>query len=165
MKKFIILLSILLTSVLYAQNMEMTDSSGTTYKVYAQDNQFEIEGMEGKVVFLEFFGLQCPACTQLMPSLINLQEKYPNKLQVMAIEVQNNDIEPINAYKKKHGINYRTFSNYDVGLVVRYIANNSDWAGAIPFLAAIDTKGKVQILKIGVIPEETLEGYIKKYAK
>lgn len=165
MKKIIISLCILLNITLSATEMEMIDTNGTSYKVYAQDDQFEIEGMKGKVVFLEFFGLQCPACKELMPSLIKLQNKYKNTLEIMAIEVQNNDIDPINTYRKKHGINYTTFSNYDIGLVVRYMANNADWAGKIPFLAVIDAKGKVQILKLGLVPEKTLEEYIHKYSK
>ena len=165
MKKTIISLCILLSITLYAQEMEMIDTNGTSYKVHAQDDQFKIEGMEEKVVFLEFFGLQCPACKEIMPSLIKLQEKYPEKLKIMAVEVQNNDIDPINNYKEQHGINYTAFSNYDIGLVVRYIADNSAWAGAIPFLVVIDAKGKIQILKRGVIPEKTLEEYIEKYSK
>ena len=165
MKKIIISLCILLNITLNAGDMEMIDTDGKSYKIHAQDDQFEIEGMEGKVVFLEFFGLRCPACKEIMPSLIKLQEKYKNKLEVMAIEVQNNDIDPINAYKRQHGINYTTFSNYDVGLVVRYMADNAGWAGKIPFLAVIDSKGKVQVLKIGTVPEESLEQYITQYSK
>jgi thiol-disulfide isomerase/thioredoxin len=165
MKKIVILLCILLNITLNAAEMEMIDTNGTSYKVYVQNDQFEIEGMKGKVVFLEFFGLQCPACKELMPSLIELQNKYKNTLEVMAIEVQNNDIDPINAYKKKYGINYKTFSNYDIGLVVRYMADNAGWAGKIPFLAVIDTKGEVQVLKLGLTPKETLEKYIEQYSK
>jgi len=165
MKKIIISLCILLNITLSATEMEMMDTEGTSYKVYAQDEEFKIEGMKGKVVFLEFFGLRCPACKELMPSLIKLQKKYPEKLKVMAIEVQNNDIDPIKEYKRNHGINYTTFSNYDVGLVVRYMADNAGWAGKIPFLAVIDSKGKVQVLKIGTVPEESLEKYITQYSK
>lgn len=165
MKKIIISLCILLNIMLSATEMEMIDTNGTSYKVYAQDEEFKIEGMKGKVVFLEFFGLRCPACKELMPSLIKLQKKYPEKLKVMAIEVQNNDINPIKEYKRNHGINYTTFSNYDVGLVVRYMADNAGWAGKIPFLAVIDSKGKVQVLKIGTVPEESLEKYITQYSK
>ena len=165
MKKIIISLCILLSITLNAKEMEMFDTNGTSYKVHAQNNQFEIEGMEGKVVFLEFFGLECPACKELMPSLIKLQKKYPHKLKVMAIEVQNNDIKPINEHKALHGINYTTFSNYDIGLVVRYIADNAKWQGAIPLLVVIDTKGKIQILKMGIIEEEKLEEYIEMYSK
>ena len=165
MKKIMISLCLLLTITLNAQEMEMVDTDGVSYKIHAQDKQFEIENMKGKVVFLEFFGLSCPACKELMPSLIKLQDKYPKKLEIMAIEVQNNDIDPINAYKKQHGINYTTFSNYDVGFVVRYIANNAKWAGAIPFLVVIDAKGQVQVLEAGVIKEKKLEEYIEMYSK
>ena len=165
MKKFMIFLAIVLSMTLNAQDMEMIDTNGKSYKVHAQNEQFEIEGMDGKVVFLEFFGMQCPACKELMPTLIKLQEKYPKKLEILAIEVQNNDVDPIKDYKKKHSINYTTFSNYDIGLVVRYMANNADWAGKIPFIAVIDAKGKVQALKLGVVPEKTLENYIKQYSK
>ena len=165
MKKIIISLCLLLNITLTAQEMEMVDTDGISYKIHAQNKQFEIENMKGKVVFLEFFGLNCPACKELMPSLIKLQDSYPTKLKIMAIEVQKHDVDPINEYKKQHGINYSTFSNYDVGFVVRYIANNAKWAGAIPFLVVIDAKGQVQVLEAGVIEEKKLEEYIKMYSK
>jgi len=165
MKKIMILLCLLLIITLNAQEMEMVDTDGVSYKIHAQDKQFEIENMKEKVVFLEFFGLNCPACKELMPSLIKLQDKYPEKLKVMAIEVQKHDVDPINEYKKQYGINYTTFSNYDVGFVVRYIVTNAKWAGAIPFLVVIDTKGQVQILEAGVIKEKKLEEYIEMYSK
>ena len=165
MKKIVILLFLLLNMTLIAKEMEMVDTDGVSYKVHAQGDQFEIEKMKGKVVFLEFFGLNCPACKELMPTLIKVQDKYPEKLKVMAIEVQNHDVDPINAYKKQHGINYTTFSNYDVGFVVRYIATNAKWAGAIPFLVVIDAKGQVQVLEAGLHSEKELEEYIKTYSK
>ena len=121
--------------------------------------------MEGKVVFIEFFGLKCPACKQAMPHLIKLQEKYKDKLNIMAMEVQKNDVAPINAYKKEHGINYTTFSNYDVGYVLRFIADKSGWDGKIPFLVAIDSKGKVQFTQTGIIPEKVLEKAVEDFSK
>ncbi|MBU1667360.1 TlpA family protein disulfide reductase [bacterium] len=167
MKKIIITLITLLTlsTNLFAQNMEMTDTEGKRYSVVGTNSELKIEGMEGKVVFLEFFGLKCPACKDAMPHLINIQNKYKDKVQVMAIEVQKNDVAPINAYKKKHGINYTTFSNYDVGYIVRYIADKSGWNGAIPFLVAIDSKGQVRFTQAGVIPEKTLAKYIEDFSK
>jgi len=165
MKKILIMTFLTLGINLYAQNMQMTDTDGKTYSIVGTDNQLKIEGMKGKVVFLEFFGLQCPACKEAMPHLINIQNKYKDKLQVMAIEVQKNDVAPINAYKKKYGINYTTFSNYDVGYVVRFIAEKSGWNGSIPFLVAIDSKGQVKFTQAGLIPEKTLEKYIKDFSK
>jgi len=167
MKNLLILLVMLFacSTTLMAEKMEMTDTDGKTYTVIGTDNELKIEGMEGKVILLEFFGLNCPACKQEMPHLINLQNKYPNKVKIMAIEVQKHDIDPINAYKKEHGINYTTFSNYDMGLVVRFVADKSGWNGAIPFIVAIDTKGKVQFVQTGVMEEKELEEYIKRFSE
>lgn len=165
MKKFLIMTFLILSINLYAQNMEMTDTEGKTYSVVGTNQALKIEGMNGKMVFLEFFGLQCPACKEAMPHLINIENKYKDKVKIMAIEVQNNDVTAINAYKKKYGINYTTFSNYDVGYVVRFIADKSNWKGAIPFLIAIGPKGQVKFTQAGVIPEEILEKYIKKFSK
>jgi len=165
MKKFLLLFSLLLTITVNAQEMEMFDTDGISYKVHAQGDQFKIEKMRGKVVFIEFFGLNCPACKELMPTLIKLQNKYPNKLKVMAIEVQDHNVDAIKRYKKEHGINYPTFANYDVGFVVRYIADNSGWKGAIPFLTIIDANGKVRVVEVGANNKEKLEEYIKIYSK
>ena len=168
MKKLLISALVLLTlgvNMLYAKSMEMYDTDGNSYKINAVDNEFKIEGTEGKVVFLEFFGLNCPACREAMPHLINLKNKYKDKIRIMAIEVQKHDVDPINAYKKEHGINYTTFSNYDVGEIVRYIADNSGWKGAIPFTVVIDAKGIVQFVQAGVISEEKLNEYVEQFSK
>lgn len=165
MKKIVLILLTLLASSLLAEEMSMTDTNGTSYKVIGTNSEMKIEGMEGKVVFLEFFGLKCPACKEAMPNMINLQNKYPNKLQIMAIEVQKNDVDPINAYKKEHGINYITFSNYDVGRVARFIIEKSGWKGAIPFTIVIDSQGKVQFTQAGIIPEKVLEESVEKFSK
>lgn len=150
---------------LYAENMEMIDTNGKSYKVVGTDNELRIEGMEGKVIFLEFFGLSCPACKKALPHLINLQEKYKDKFQVMAIEVQKNDVKSINDYKQKYGVNFITFSNYDVGRVARYVMEKSGWQGAIPFVVAIDSKGQVQFAQAGMMPEEVLAKYIEQFSK
>jgi len=147
------------------KNMSMTDTDGKSYSIKAAGNDIKIEGMEGKVVFIEFFGLNCPACKDYTPHLINLQEKYRDKFQVMAIEVQKHDVDPINAYKKSHNINYITLSNYDVGSMVRYVADKSGWTGSIPFTVAINAKGEVQFAQEGVLSEEKLAKYINLYSK
>ena len=167
MKKFLLGLFVLFsfTLTLSAQDISITDTDGKSYKVFASNSELKIEGMEGKVVFLEFFGLNCSACKQIMPNLINIQEKYGDKVTVMAIEVQQHEVDPINAYKRQHSINYPTFSNFDVGYLVRFIADKSGWSGNIPFLVAIDSTGKVAFTQAGIISEETLKGYMEKLLK
>jgi thiol-disulfide isomerase/thioredoxin len=69
-------------------DMSMTDVTGKTYKVTGTQNGLSIEGLESKVVFLEFFGHKCPPCLASIPHLIKLQEKHKDKLAIVAIEVQ-----------------------------------------------------------------------------
>jgi len=169
MKKLLISTLMILTlggiNMLSAKSMEMFDTDGKSYKINAVNDEFKIKEAEGKVVFLEFFGLNCPACQATMPHLINLKEKYKDSIKIMAIEVQKHDVDPINAYKKMYGINYTTFSNYDVGDVVRYIADSSGWKGAIPFTVIIDAKGIVQFVEAGIISEDKLNEYVEKFSK
>ncbi len=166
-KLLYLIATLLFTINLHANNdnMEMIDTNGTTYKVKAKGNEFKIEGMDGKVVLLEFFGLQCPACKQAVPHLVNLKNKYRDKLEIMAIEVQKNDVDPIKAYRAEHAINYITLSNYDVGSVARYVMEKSGWQGAIPFIVAIDSKGQVQFAQAGIMPEELLSKYVEEFSK
>jgi len=164
--KIITLLALLTLSInLYAESINITDTNGNAYTVEATDSELKISGMEGKVVFLEFFGLSCSACRQEMPTLINLQSKYSEKMQILAVEVQNNEVAPINQYKLNNGINYPTFSNYDIGLLVRFIADRSGWDGKIPFMVGIDKDGKVRFTQAGLIAEETLAQKIYEYAQ
>jgi len=150
---------------IHAQEMKMTDTNGTSYKVIGSDSELKIEGMEGKIVFLQLFGLNCPACKKEIPHLINIQNKYPDKVKIMAIEVQNHEVDPINAFKKEYGINYTTFSNYDIGYMVRFIVDKSGWDGPIPFMVAIDAKGQVKFTRKGMVTEKELEEYIAKFSK
>jgi len=68
--------------------MTMTDTNGKTYKVTGTDQGLHIEGLEGKVVFLEFFGHKCPPCLASIPHLIDMKKKHKDKLAIIAIEVQ-----------------------------------------------------------------------------
>jgi len=56
-----------------APKMSMTDTEGKTYQITGTDQGLNIKGLEGKIVFLEFFGHKCPPCLKSIPHLINLQ--------------------------------------------------------------------------------------------
>jgi thiol-disulfide isomerase/thioredoxin len=164
--KILTLLALLtLTINLFAESINITDTDGNAYTVEATNSQLKISGMEGKVVFLEFFGLRCPACREEMPTLINLQSKYSDRMQILAVEVQQNEVDPINQYKQQHNINYPTFSNYDIGLLVRFIADKSGWDGKIPFMVGIDKNGYVRFTQAGLISEEILAQKMNEYSQ
>jgi len=140
--------------------MSMTDTNGKTYKVQGTEQGLKIEGLEGKVVFLEFFGHKCPPCLASIPHLIKLQKKYKDTLAIVSIEVQGYNSTQITAFAKEKGMNYIVVSEETASDLVNYIQQRAQWRGSIPFLVALDTTGNVQFVQAGMLPEESLEDLI-----
>jgi thiol-disulfide isomerase/thioredoxin len=142
--------------------MSITDIKGKTYQITGTEEGLNIEGMEGKIVFLEFFGHRCPPCLKSIPHHIKLQEKYKDKLAIIAIEVQGYNNKQLTEFVKEKGINYITATDRNAGNFISYISQRAEWRGSIPFLIALDTKGAVQFVQAGMLPEATLEELIKQ---
>jgi len=167
MKKLLVL-SILLFSLFSslqaesAPTMSMTDINGKTYQITGTDQGLKIKGLEGKIVFLEFFGHKCPPCLKSIPHLKKLQKKHKDKVAIISIEVQGYDKTQLAKFAKEKGMNYITVSQDDAGELVQYISERAEWRGSIPFLVALDTKGTVQFVQAGMLPESSLEELIKQ---
>ena len=142
--------------------MSMTDITGKTYKVTGTQNGLDIEGLKGKVVFLEFFGHKCPPCLASIPHMINLQNKYKDKLAIVAIEVQGYTDAQVKEFVKEKGINYIAVAEEKAFEMVDYVSQRAQWRGSIPFMVALDTQGDVQFVQAGMIPEESLEELISQ---
>jgi len=142
--------------------MSMTDVTGKTYTVTGTEQGLNIQGLEGKVVFLEFFGHNCPPCLASIPHLINLQNKYKDKLAIVSIEVQGYSNAQVTAFVKEKGMNYIVVAEEKAPQLVNYIQQRAQWRGSIPFLVALDTKGDVQFVQAGMLPEESLEELISQ---
>ncbi len=142
--------------------MSITDIKGVTYQITGTEQGLTIKGLEGKIVFLEFFGHKCPPCVKSIPHLIKLQEKYKDKLAIVAIEVQGYNNKQLAEFANKKGINYIVVSDEKAGSFTNYIGQRAEWRGSIPFLVALDTKGAVQFIQAGMLPEASLEELISQ---
>ncbi len=140
--------------------MSMTDIKGNTYEVIGTEQGLKIKGFEGKITFLEFFGHKCPPCLASIPHLIELQEKYKDTLNIVAIEVQGYNNDKTAQFAKEKNMNYIVISEEKASEVVSYIQERAQWRGSIPFLVALDTKGDVQFVQAGMLPKESLEKLI-----
>jgi len=169
-KKILLATLLFLTSSYAAKNtqstqtMTMTDIKGKTYNVKGTEEGLKIQGLEGKVIFLEFFGHQCPPCLASIPHLINLQEKHKDDLAVISIEVQGFNTKQLTAFAKEKGMNYIVVPEEKASKLVSYIQQRAQWRGSIPFLVVMDTKGNVQFVQAGMLPESSLEKLIKQYS-
>ena len=174
MKKLLstsLLLLSLLTYTQAAENktplakMTMTDIKGKSYDVSGTEQGLLIKGLEGKVVFLEFFGHKCPPCLASIPHLVKLQKKHKDKLAIVSIEVQGYNQEQTKKFAKEKGMNYIVVSEEKASELVNYIQQRAQWRGSIPFLVALDTKGDVQFVQAGMLPEASLEELISQLSK
>ena len=174
MKKLLTTSLLLLSLLTYTQaaenetplaEMTMTDIKGKTYDVKGTEQGLLIKGLEGKVVFLEFFGHKCPPCLASIPHLVKLQKKHKDKLAIVSIEVQGYNQEQTKKFAKEKGMNYIVVSEEKASELVNYIQQRAQWRGSIPFLVALDTKGDVQFVQAGMLPEASLEELISQLSK
>jgi thiol-disulfide isomerase/thioredoxin len=169
-KLLVSLLFIALTLTTHAkekplEEMTLSDVSGKTYNVTGTEQGLKIQGLEGKVVFLEFFGHKCPPCLASIPHLINLQNKHKDKLAIISIEVQGFNHAQTAAFAKEKGMNYIVATEEKTSNLVNYIQQRAQWRGSIPFLVALDTKGDVQFVQAGMLPESSLEDLFNQLSK
>ncbi len=143
-----------------APQMSITDIKGVTHQITGTEQGLKIKGLEGKIVFLEFFGHKCPPCIKSIPHLIKLQEKHKDKLAIIAIEVQGYSNKQLTDFAKEKGMNYIVVSDEKAGNFTNYIGQRAEWRGSIPFLVALDSKGAVQFVQAGMLPESSLEELI-----
>ena len=140
--------------------MSITDVTGKVMKVEALKNGLYFQDFKDKVIFLEFFGHRCPPCKKSIPHYIDLQNKFKDKLAIIAIEVQGLSRKQLSSFAKKKGINYITVAQEDSQILLEHISVRANWSGAIPYLVILDQKGDVQTMQAGLIPQKPLEDIV-----
>jgi len=107
-----------------------------------------------------------PAATLLVTRELKASGPFTaSLLAIVAIEVQGYNSEQTKKFAKDKNINYIVLSEEKASDVVGYIQQRAQWRGSIPFLVALDTKGDVQFVQAGMLPEASLEELIKKLSK
>ncbi|MEA3418255.1 MAG: TlpA disulfide reductase family protein [Campylobacterota bacterium] len=169
MKKILVLALLLASFLTFSQaaddKLTMTTTAGKTLHITGTEGGLVFDEYKGKIVFLEFFGHKCPPCIKSIPHYKNLQKKYKDKLAIVAVEVHGMSEAQLKAFVKENGINYTTVSQDKSGELVSYISVRAQWQGSIPFLVILDKKGDVQLVQVGMLPEEALEDAIKQLSK
>lgn len=65
-----------------------------------------LEAYKGKVILLNFWATWCGPCRAEIPSLIELQNKYKDRMQIIGMVVDDDDENEIRAVVKNETINY-----------------------------------------------------------
>ena len=107
-------------------------------------NEFSLETYKGKVVLLNFWATWCGPCRAEIQGLIELQNQYKDRMQIIGMVVDEDDENNVRAVVKEEGI------NYPVALTASPVRMAYGGIAALPTLFVINADGKVVQKHVGL---------------
>ena len=107
-----------------------------------------LDQFKGKFVLLDFWATWCGPCRMSMPLLENFQKEYPDKLVLLAINLQEGP-DTVRQYVREQNLNSQVLLDQDGSVGEIY------GTGAIPMQVLIDKAGIVREIQVGFNPRIT----------
>ncbi len=121
--------------------------------------ELSLQAYKGKVVLLNFWATWCGPCRAEIPSLIQLQDDYKDRLQIIGIDVDDDDADRLRAFVKAKGINYPV-AMASVPVRIAY-----GGVGALPTLFVINPEGKMVQKHVGLFDPALYEIEVRALLK
>src|SRR6266852_326393 len=109
--------------------------------------EFKLTGLEGKpvtladskgkVILLNFWATWCGPCRAEIPDLVELQDKYKERLQILGLVVDDDDQDAIKEFTEKFSI------NYPVAIATNEIRLQYGGIAALPTSFVLDADGRI----------------------
>jgi thiol-disulfide isomerase/thioredoxin len=96
-----------------------------------------LAGSHGKVILLNFWATWCGPCRAEISDLVELQNKYKDRLQILGLVVDDDDQDAIKEFTEKFGI------NYPVALATDEIRMQYGGIAALPTSFVLDAEGRI----------------------
>jgi thiol-disulfide isomerase/thioredoxin len=103
-----------------------------------------LSAASGKVVLLNFWATWCGPCRMEIPDLIELQKQYKDRLQIISLLVDVEDLEDAKDFVRESGINYQ------VGLATTEVRLQYGGISALPTLFVLDPQGRIVQKHVGL---------------
>lgn len=113
---------------------------------------------DGRVRLVNFWATWCPPCRREIPLLIDLQNEYGGKIQVLGIAID--DLDAVQEYAADTGFNYPILVGQQnaIDLANTYL---SDFIG-LPFTAFVDSTGRIVRVHVGELHRDQAATFISE---
>ena len=109
----------------------------------------------GKVVLLNFWATWCEPCREEIPELIDLATRYKDRLQIVAVSMDESPPNDVRQFAAHFGI------NYSIVMGSPEIASEYGGVPALPTSFVIGPDGRVLQKHVGLYPTEVYETEIR----
>jgi thiol-disulfide isomerase/thioredoxin len=92
---------------------------------------------KGKIILLNFWATWCGPCRAEIPDLVELQNKYKDRLQILGLVVDDDDQDAIKEFVEKFGI------NYPVAITPDNVRIQYGGIAALPTSFVLDAEGRI----------------------
>ena len=116
-----------------APDLSLTDLNG---------DRIHTSSYKGKIVLVNFWAAWCVPCRQEIPEFVKLQEKYPDKVQIIGISLDDSESELRRFYKTQR-------INYPIVLGNLEIADAYGGILGLPTTYIIDQQGRIRGHQVG----------------
>ena len=105
----------------------------------------------GKVTLVNFWATWCAPCREEIPHLIQLQERYPDHLQVIGVSTDEGSTEKVEEFVREQGI------NYPIVMATPEIGRGFPGVFALPTSFIVDPEGRIVQTHVGLISPAVFE--------
>lgn len=113
-----------------------------------------ISRWQGKPLIVNFWARWCGPCRKEIPELIKLRQTYRDKgLEVLGIALEDK-VEPVRDFAKAYDMDYPVLLAQDKGMALMKALGNTKMG--LPFTVAINHRGEIVVVKMGMITGEEL---------
>jgi thiol-disulfide isomerase/thioredoxin len=112
--------------------------------------------LRGKVVIVNFWATWCPPCREEIPEMIDLANRYKDRLQIIGIsEDDDATAEEVRDFAREEKINYP--------IVMGSGGVSTEYGGvpALPTSFLVNTDGRVVVKHVGLVPAQVYDREIR----